>query len=252
MRTVFLVLVLGLPLSVAHAQSIGELRGAAQSGDTKAQARLCQMGINGINGLSPSFEEVVLWCEESAEQEGDPRAQFVLGYAYLMGGKGGVGRDVARGLQLLREAGEQGIEDARRALAHIYGGAFYGTPDLHEAARWFEALAQDNAFEKFNLGNRYVKGHGVPQNYERGLSLIKESAALGYEKAQFVLGTLYEKGVLLPKNDEQAYIWYSVSAERGEHDAFYARESVKKRLSPEALARAEDEVERLQRTIPPL
>jgi TPR repeat protein len=60
-----------------------------------------------------------------------------------------------------------------------------------KAAELFsQAVAQGHAEAQYSLGYMYYKGEGVPQDNARGLALLQQSAAQGFEPAQEVLAQI--------------------------------------------------------------
>lgn len=92
---------------------------------------------------------------------------------------------------------------------------FTGTAVVNAAdlARQIEQEIRDNP----ELKNRhsqwikawdYRKGDSVPKNLPRAFVWMKKSAEQGYGPAQCGLGTMYEEGVGVAGNDQQAVYWY--------------------------------------------
>jgi len=88
-----------------------------------------------------------------------------------------------------------------------------GTPDL-AAVR--ERANRGDAVAQFNLGLRYVKGHGVPQDYATARGWFEKAAAQGDRLAQSYLGFLYQTGRGVPQDYTQARQWYEKAAAQGD------------------------------------
>jgi len=72
----------------------------------------------------------------------------------------------------------------------------------------------------------------------------RKAAEKGYARAQINLGFMYSKGHGVPRNDVQAYIWYTLSASRyppGEDrdKAAHNRDIVAERMTPAQISEAE-------------
>ena len=79
---------------------------------------------------NPEFEQLA--------EDGDPRAQFMLGSAFLQG-RLGRARDVGRALGWYRRAAEGGSQRAAQALARVYEHGLDGVAsDPREARQWAE------------------------------------------------------------------------------------------------------------------
>jgi TPR repeat protein len=58
---------------------------------------------------------------------------------------------------------------------------------------------------------RYIYGHGVAQDCDQGLRLLKPAAAQANSKAMIMLGTLYSSGTCTPRDLPTAYRWYALA-----------------------------------------
>ncbi len=54
----------------------------------------------------------------------------------------------------------------------------------------------------------------MPQDRAEAVKWYRKAAEQGFAKAQSNLGFMYSKGHSVPRNDVQAYIWYTLSASR--------------------------------------
>jgi hypothetical protein len=58
---------------------------------------------------------------------------------------------------------------------------------------------------------RYIYGHGVAQDCDWGLRLLKPAAAQANPKAMILLGSLYSSGTCTPRDLPTAYRWFALS-----------------------------------------
>jgi TPR repeat protein len=59
----------------------------------------------------------------------------------------------------------------------------------------------------------YVLGlFGLPKNRVGGLRLLTEAAVHGDHRAEYLLGTLYESGLAVPRNVDAARYWFRRAA----------------------------------------
>jgi TPR repeat protein len=58
---------------------------------------------------------------------------------------------------------------------------------------------------------RYIYGHGVPQDCDRGLRLLKPAAAHSNVKAMITLGSLYSSGTCAPRDLPTAYRYFALA-----------------------------------------
>ncbi len=79
--------------------------------------------------------------------------------------------------------------------------------------------------------------------YERGdyATALKEWRPLaerGHAGAQVLLGGMYARGEGVPKDYTEALRWYRLAAAQGDEDAFTARETLEKKMTPAQIAEA--------------
>ena len=94
------------------------------------------------------------------------------------------------------------------------------------------------------LGQAYVSGQGVPQNYRAAAMWFRKAAEWGKVWAQFYLGELYYSGQGVPQDYVEAHKWFNLAASRyrpgQERDRFASlRDDVAKRMTPEQIAEAQ-------------
>lgn len=65
------------------------------------------------------------------------------------------------------------------------------------------------------LGDLYLKGEAVAQDWEEAFRWYSLGAAQGDAQAQSNLGTMFLRGLGCPKDEAQAVVWYRKSAEQG-------------------------------------
>ena len=120
-----------------------------------------------------------------------------------------------------------------------------GVPQDYVKARlWYEqAAAQGRAEAQFNLGQMYAEGQGVSQDYAKARQWYEQAAAQGRAEAQFNLGVLYYNGQGVPRDNVQSYMWWSLVAGRsmGNDQKLAAeyRDEVAQRMTPEQIAKAQ-------------
>ena len=69
---------------------------------------------------------------------------------------------------------------------------------------------------QYNLGEMYIRGAGVPQNYKEAFKWIKMAAEQGDAAAQTDLGVMYSRGEGVPQDYIEAVKWYYRAAEQGD------------------------------------
>src|ERR1039457_4107361 len=113
-----------------------------------------------------------------------------------------------RTLWLLAGALAAGLALARPVLA----GATEGIA-LESAQR---AAAKGNAQALYDLGKRFARGDGVPQDYGKAAEFLRQAAERGYPFAENDLGAIYAKGYGVKQDYAEAAKWYRKAAEQGD------------------------------------
>lgn len=151
--------------------------------------------------------------------QGNARAQYIVGRAYQFGGRG-VPQDDAGAVLWFRNAAEQGHPDARFQLGVMYDNG-RGVPQDHvEAVRWFRMAAdQGDVVAQRILGLKYEFGEGVPQDDAEAVEWYLLAAGQGDDTAQYSLGLMYQNGKGAPQNYAEAVKWFRKRADHGAADA---------------------------------
>jgi TPR repeat protein len=124
------------------------------------------------------------------------------------------------------------------------------------ATKWFyEAAIQGDAKAQYNLGVMYEKGQGVLQNATNAAMWYRKAARNGHSGAQYNLGVMYQdgqgdsqaqfnvggmyvKGLGVPQDLVQAYIWLDLSASHGSQRALQLQDTIIQEMTPTQLAEA--------------
>lgn len=77
------------------------------------------------------------------------------------------------------------------------------------------AAEQGDAVAQFDLGFLYDNGIGVAEDDEQAIYWYNRSAHGGDKVAQFNLATLYEMGEGVEQDYIQAYMWYYIASQKG-------------------------------------
>jgi hypothetical protein len=176
-------------------------------------------------------------------QQGDARAQFLLGTLYAQGH--GVQQDYGAAAQWFRRAAEQGHVAAQYNLGVRYHEGRGVPRDPGQAAAWFQRAAQQGfARAQYNLGVLYANGDGVPRDPSQAAQWFRRAADQEDPKAQYNLGLLYANGDGVPQDPSEAYVWFALAAARmppgAAHDqAVRNRDIVATRLTPAQLGTAQ-------------
>jgi TPR repeat protein len=84
-----------------------------------------------------------------------------------------------------------------------------------------KAAEQGDAKSQFALAGLYERGIGVPANRQEAVRWYKASANKGYAEAQFKVGQIYGRGEGVPQDKSEASRWYIKAAEQGHPEAQY-------------------------------
>ena len=85
-------------------------------------------------------------------------------------------------------------------------------------------VTQGNMQALFSLAQKYWQGEGVKKSKKKALELWNEGALKGDGACAFHLGTLYEKGLIVKKDYNQARYYYLI-AYRNHHFSLHSSTS---------------------------
>jgi len=103
-------------------------------------------------------------------------------------------------------------------IAKMYQLGLGVDKDIKTAIRYFNLSNTKEA--KYELAKLYLEGEYVLKDRKLGLKLLKESAKIGYDKAQFLLGKLYTTdNEFVEKDFREAAKWLFLSAHNGNLEA---------------------------------
>lgn len=170
-------------------------------------------------------EQVSYHYLKKAAELHHPQALTILGEYLVRGNKQleqalGLQRDEAAGVYLLKIATMMGNTRAQAMLSHIYYLGACGLPkDDVKAYRHIELGSQVIPDISYTTAQGYMllMGHGVKQDTQKGLSLIKKAADIKFPHAVFMLANIYYQGLGgVPANGQEAvYLLESMATTRG-------------------------------------
>lgn len=125
--------------------------------------------------------------------------------------------DYSTALQIWEPFAEQGDVDIQHRLGEIYLHGQGVTQDFAVAAKWFRHAAEQGHSEAEGfLGALYANGDGVQQDDAEAVKWFRLAAEHGDAYGQDILGETYENGYFGVQHDYvQAVKWYRLSAEQG-------------------------------------
>ncbi len=184
--------------------------------------------IDTASAESTSLDTTAVSQSRTPEQEAAEQAAFDRQYldrglaAYYQG-------DYATAAALLKPLADKGISRAqfRIAYMHYLGRGF--TQNRSEADRIIRAalpaiqgFASDGrAWAQSDLGSLYEDGLVLPRDYKEAFFWYRAAAEQGYAGAQTNLGVLYAQGLGVPTSRSTAIEWFEKAAAQG--DAAAAR-----------------------------
>ena len=105
---------------------------------------------------------------------------------------------------------------------------------------WTPLAEHGNAEAQYNLGSMYAKGLGVPKNDKTAVKWYTLAAEQGDLMAQNNLGFMYQNGNGVVSDYLRAYMWYDLGAYNGSKRATENKEGLSKKLTPVQIAKAEE------------
>ena len=151
-------------------------------------------------------------------EEGNPDAQFMIAYAYLIGD--GTLKDTKQAFYWFKKSAEQGEPTAQSQLGQLYFSGEGTIINKEKAFYWYKKSAeQGDSGAQYGLGKLYFFGNGTIINKEQAFYWYKKSAEQGEPAAQNLLAYMYLTGDGTLKDTKQAFYWYKKSAEQGDPSA---------------------------------
>lgn len=142
-------------------------------------------------------------------------------------------RDFAAAFNEFKLLAVDGDIVAQVNLGNLYMKGLGVKQNYGEAARWYRNAAEkDEPMAQSKLGILYYYGLGVPQDYAEAGRWFTKAAEHGDRSAQAVLASLYALGEGLPRDYVKAYYWYTRAAEQGNEDAVAGRSSLVDEMTP--------------------
>lgn len=142
-------------------------------------------------------------------------AYVELGRMYRIGY--GVHQDHTKAMQYFEKGAQKG-----NAQCNFMLGVYYSTPgkvvdlDQTKAFKYFQKAAMRGLPEaQYNVGLRFLKGHGVETNPYNAAEFFRMAAMQGFQLAQANLANMYLQGHGVKKDMDEGRTWLSKAAERG-------------------------------------
>ena len=127
-------------------------------------------------------------------------------------------RNINKAFRLYLQAAQNGNVEAMFIVGGMYKQG-YGTPvDEGESFRWLYDAALNGRSSKESeriLGQSFISGTSVPQNYEEAIRWYELAAKGGDQEAQSELAFLYFSGNHVAQDYEKAKYWFNIAARKG-------------------------------------
>ena len=113
--------------------------------------------------------------------------------------------------------------------------------DYHTAVKEFQLSAERGDVKaRYNLGVMYQLGLGVPQDDQEAVRWFRKAAEQGYATAESVLGSMYYEGRWgAPQDYVLARVWLTLAAEQGSEKAADLRDFLEEEMTLDQLAEAQ-------------
>jgi localization factor PodJL len=169
---------------------------------------------------------------------GDVGAEFEFALRLLDGR--GVARDPHAAAQWFEQAASRGLPIAEYRLAALYEKGVGVTRDLPVAMGWYvKAASAGNARAMHNLAVMHAEGSiGGKPDYATAAEWFRKAGQFGVRDSQFNLGILYARGLGVPLDLGQSWLWFSLAAQQGDADAGHKRDDVAAKMDQAAIAAA--------------
>ena len=165
-------------------------------------------------------------------------AEFELALRLLDGR--GVARDPHAAAQWFEQAATRGLPIAEYRLGALYEKGIGVTRDLPAAMGWYvKAATAGNARAMHNLAVMHAEGSiGGKPDYATAAEWFRKAGQFGVRDSQFNLGILYARGLGVPQDLGQSWLWFSLAAQQGDVDAGHKRDDIAAKMDQGAIAAA--------------
>ena len=207
----------GIGITEDRKEAVKWIRQAAENDHFGAIRRIygLDLGWCGVESTKEGLKRIKKFAKQ-----GNPEAQFDMGYCYESGD--GVTHNYEKAIKWYKLSAEQGNEYSQYRLGELSRLGIINMINDEDAAKLFKMSAdQGCAQAQCSLGVCYLNGIGVAKNDIEAIKLIKMSAEQEYIDACLILGWLYFYGRGVNKNVEEAISWYRKAAIQGDPQAQY-------------------------------
>ena len=205
-------------------EGVSLLREAVEEGVSEAQREYGRILLFGLYGV-PADASTGLSLLQSAAEDDDDIAQYILARCLLGEESVDVTRDDRDGVKWLKSAAENNYAEAQVLLGDLLLHGRHGlAKDEAKAAEWYQrAAAKEHAGAMYQLAAMYMGGlGGLPKDEAKAAELFRKAAEQGFAAAQYNLAVMYMDGRGgLPKDEAKAVELYERAIGLGDTLAMY-------------------------------
>ena len=190
---------------------------AAEMGDSEAQSELGSKYLDGDN-VQKKKKKAFFYLERAAKQK-DSSAVMELARCYEKGN--GVEKNIKKAIKLYCEI---------LNIEILYPEHYNFDEALHIIKDYKDLEDIENCIDSpavFYYLSQEFTGFKGERNPERYIRFLKKSAEMGYDKAQYELGKMYETGLHVEKDIDKAIEWFEKAGEQGDDGAIYSLQYLK-------------------------
>ncbi|KAI9364111.1 hypothetical protein BD770DRAFT_379292 [Pilaira anomala] len=185
----------------------------AQKGHPYAQLNLAAI----IMRTQPDRVDAAIQLYQLAGKAGLDKAYSELGRMYRLGY--GVHQDHKKAIEFFKKGAQTGNPQSNFMLG-VYCSSGLGNderkPDQEKAFKHFQKAAVKGLAEaQYNVGLRYLKGHGVEANHFNAAEFFRMAALQGFQLAQINLAGMYSEGRGVKHDLDEARVWLQKAVEGG-------------------------------------
>lgn len=181
-----------------YSEAVKWYRKAAEQGYAIAQITLASCYKKG-QGVTQNHSEAVKWYRTAGSNKGRNDTFFL------------------ETVEWFRKAAEQGDPNAQFNLGWCYANGQGVTQDYSEAVKWYRKAAEQGDLYALNdLGICFFNGDGVTKDISVAVKMFRKAAEQGHAVSQFNLGYCYEYGMGFTKDNSEAIRWYKLGAKNGD------------------------------------
>jgi len=213
----------GFGVDQDYAEAMRWFRNGDAMGDTSAMLNIGAMYRDGT-GVKEDQAEAVRWYRKVADTGTQPMGQALVGVHYQIGQ--GVEQDYGQAMRWYQAALALGEPGTAAGTGRTKGAKAETTPaappGINPATAWFRAENDEDEGKnqaRVLIGTLYENGLGVRRDYDEALRWYRMAAERNFAYAYYSIGLLHENGRGVPEDPRQAREWMQKAADRGFEDA---------------------------------